>query len=90
MTGEDKSIPNGVDWSQQYGAECPKCHYFTRYSYNHAPWRDGLKVRYHRCPHCGQNYKSIAVDAVSREKMPEPEQLRYLRDYRQVAVIHHP
>ena len=82
MADEDKSILDGVDWSQQFGAECPACGYYTRKAYSHLPWRDGIKTRYHRCPHCNYNFKSITVDFVSRAKKPHSEHLRYLRDYR--------
>ena len=82
MTDEDRSILDGVDWSQQFGAECPACGYYTRRAYSHLPWRDGIKTRYHRCPHCGHNFKSITVDLVSRAKNPDQGQLKYLRDYR--------
>ena len=85
---ENTEVHDGANWSQQYGAECPVCGYFTRFAYCHLPWQDGIKTRYHRCPHCNNNFKSIALDPVAREKIPEPEQLKYLRYYRgQVNII---
>lgn len=73
----------GVDWSARYGAMCPVCGVYTKESYKHTPWKAGYKERYHVCPNpeCRRRFKSIAEDPVSRVAEPEPEQLRYLRDY---------
>lgn len=75
---------DGVDWSQRYGAKCPRCGVYTKASYKHASWKDGLKTRYHVCPDpaCGHRFQSVADDPASRGVHPSEEQLRYLRDYR--------
>jgi hypothetical protein len=62
----------GVDWSMQYGAECPFCGYFIKFAYRHMPWRDNIKIRYHRCQHCSQNFKSIAIDLAALDYYPQP------------------
>lgn len=71
------------EWSQRYGAQCPECGVFTTASYKQAPWRDGMKVRYHACPDkkCGARFKSVATDPVAERADPMPEQLRYLPEY---------
>lgn len=76
------TIPYGVAWSQQFGAECPACGYFTKKSYKHDNWSGGRKVRWHRCqnPACPRpNFQSVAEDSPRLD--PDPEKLRYLRDY---------
>lgn len=80
---EKNSLTYGVGWSQRFGAECPACGCFTKEAYKHGPWRMGYKERYHVCPNpeCRHRFKSIAEDAGSRECVPDPEKLVYLRQY---------
>lgn len=76
-----QSAITGSDWSQRYGAMCPACGVFTRTSYKHAPWNDGMKTRYHVCPNpdCRCRFQSLAVDI--RLDEPDDDQLRFLRVY---------
>lgn len=71
----------GVDWSQRYGARCPRCGVFTRVSYKHKPWEGRTKRRYHVCPDpaCGFRFRSLAEDRAYLSPEPGPEQLRFLR-----------
>ena len=80
MSIEEKG---GADWSQRFGARCPRCGVYTKESYKHGAWSDGYKVRYQACPNslCRARFKSIAVDPSSAGVAPKPEELRYLRDY---------
>jgi hypothetical protein len=74
-------MSGNADWSQRYGAQCPACGVYTKTAYKHGEWEPGYKVRYHKCPGCGTNFKSVADDPAGREVEPTPEQLRFLRGY---------
>ncbi|SDU38616.1 hypothetical protein [Desulfobacula phenolica] len=39
----------GVDFSPRYGAVCPECGEKRLKVITSKPWKDGCKIRYHRC-----------------------------------------
>lgn len=77
-----RSGSSEIIWSQQYGGQCPQCKSYTKKAYKHGAWRNGRKIRYHRCPACGCRFKSIAKDCVNFDFPPDPELLEHLRKYK--------
>ncbi|WP_320043199.1 hypothetical protein [uncultured Desulfobacter sp.] len=38
-----------VDYTPRYGAVCPECGRARMQTVGAKPWKDGMKVRYHKC-----------------------------------------
>lgn len=52
----------GVAFSRQHGAVCPKCGFGRPRIHTTKPWEEGIRVRYHECGWCGHGFKSIETD----------------------------
>lgn len=59
----DAEFLDGVDYSSQYGASCPKCGETPVPRWHTLPWHRGIRVRRHKCPACGHAFKSTETDA---------------------------
>lgn len=53
----------GVDYSHRYGARCPDCGSARTPSYKTLGWNGRTRTRYHKCPVCSANFKSIERDS---------------------------
>lgn len=51
-----------AEYSPEHGASCPCCGESTLASVSRLPWKDGMKLRYHRCQKCGYAFKSYQID----------------------------
>lgn len=58
---ETKMPIDGVDYSPQFGATCPKCSRRRVPVITSRPWINGIRVRYHKCA-CGWQDKSTQID----------------------------
>lgn len=52
----------GVTYSPKSGARCPGCGATKVSAYRHMPWDGATRFRYHKCPNCGRNFRSIEFD----------------------------
>ena len=53
----------GVTFSPRLGGVCPLCGTPRAPIRRTMPWEGSLRERYHQCPDCGFNFKSIEEDA---------------------------
>ena len=56
---------DGVIWSPRAKATCPQCGLGGVTPYTTRPWEGGARLRYHKCPACGANFKSVEQDATT-------------------------
>ncbi len=60
---------DGIEYSRRFGAVCPVCGAQKIKTIRSDPWRDGVKIRYHRCmnSHCIAAVMSIIIKSIELE-----------------------
>jgi len=61
-----EKIKEGLEYTSQFGAVCPLCGQTRIRTYSSPKWKDGVKIRYHRCSNdsCLLNIFNLSVKSI--------------------------
>ena len=69
----------GVEYTPKYGAVCPFCGSKRIRTYSTKPWKDSLRVRFHKCQNkrCPLYKQNISVKSVQVDTTEMPDITAY-------------